>query len=128
VSGKATFEVASQPEGVVAAREAVAEATAGLIDPTTLETARLLVSELVTNGIVHGNTDRPLAVEVEVGESGVRINVTDRGTGFALRPGMNEPDYSGGWGLFLVEELADRWGIIRNGSTCVWFELSEPNS
>jgi anti-sigma regulatory factor (Ser/Thr protein kinase) len=123
VSGKATFKVASEPEAVAAAREAVTEATQGRVDSETVETARLLVSELVTNGIVHGGTDRPLEVDVEVGESGVRVDVKDKGTGFVRRPGTNEPDYSGGFGLFLVEELSDRWGIVRNGNTRVWFEL-----
>jgi serine/threonine-protein kinase RsbW len=125
VSGKATFKVASEPEAVAAAREAVTEATQGRVDSETVETARLLVSELVTNGILHGGTDRPLEVDVEVGESGVRVDVKDRGAGFAQRPGTGEPDYSGGFGLFLVEELSDRWGIVRNGNTCVWFELGD---
>lgn len=124
MTGKATFKVASVPEGVAAAREAVTEAVIGSVDSTTLETARLLVSELVTNGIVHGGTETPLEVEVEMKDSALRVDVTDYGTGFALRSGMNEPDYSGGWGLFLVEELADRWGIVRNANTCVWFELA----
>jgi anti-sigma regulatory factor (Ser/Thr protein kinase) len=128
VTGKATFKVASEPEGVAAAREAVADATHERVDAETLETARLLVSELVTNGIVHGATDSPLEVEVEMSDTRLRVDVTDHGTGFAQRPGTGDPDYSGGWGLFLVEELADRWGIVRNGATCVWFELDEPTS
>jgi anti-sigma regulatory factor (Ser/Thr protein kinase) len=126
VTGKATFKVASEPESVAAARDAVTEATQGQVDGGTLETLRLLVSELVTNGIIHSGADSPLEVEVEMSDSGLRVDVKDSGTGFAQRPGMNEPDYSGGWGLFLVEELADRWGIVRNGNTCVWFELGEP--
>jgi anti-sigma regulatory factor (Ser/Thr protein kinase) len=122
VTGKATFEVANVPEDVAAAREAVSEATAGRIDSATLQTARLLVSELVTNGILHGAGDQPLLVEIETGDFGLRINVTDSGQTFTLRRAAG-PDESGGWGLFLVDELADRWGIVRNGNTCVWFEL-----
>jgi anti-sigma regulatory factor (Ser/Thr protein kinase) len=125
VTGKATFKVASEPEGVAAAREAVTEVTQGQVDAETVETARLLVSELVTNGIVHGATDSPLEVEVETREGGLRVDVRDHGSGFARRPGTDVPDFSGGFGLFLVEELADRWGIVRNGKTCVWFELGE---
>lgn len=126
MSRKATFEVASEPESVAAARDAVTAAALGGIDAKTLETARLLVSELVTNGITHGGTDSPLEVEVVVSDRGLRVDVIDHGTGFARRPGTDEPDYSGGWGLFLVEELSDRWGIVRNGNTCVWFELVKP--
>jgi serine/threonine-protein kinase RsbW len=126
VSGKATtFKVASEPEGVAAAREAVTDAAHGAVDAGAVETARLLVSELVTNSIVHGAGESPLEVKVEVetSDAGLRVDVTDHGTGFARRPGTDNPDYSGGWGLFLVEELSDRWGIIRNGNTRVWFEL-----
>jgi hypothetical protein len=34
-----------------------------------------------------------------------------------------DPDRSSGWGLHLVETLADRWGIERQAGTRVWFEL-----
>jgi anti-sigma regulatory factor (Ser/Thr protein kinase) len=124
VSGKATtFKVASEPESVAAAREAVTDAAHGAVDAGAVETARLLVSELVTNSIVHGTAESPLELEVETSEAGLRVNVIDHGAGFARRPGTDNPDYSGGWGLFLVEELSDAWGIIRNGHTRVWFEL-----
>jgi hypothetical protein len=34
------------------------------------------------------------------------------------------PDAPGGWGLVLVDRIADRWGIIHSpDGTCVWFEL-----
>jgi anti-sigma regulatory factor (Ser/Thr protein kinase) len=124
VTGKATFKVASEPEGVAAARDAVTEAAQGRINAETLETARLLVSELVTNGIVHGGANRPLELDVEIDDSGLRVHVTDFGDGFTPR-GAAEPDETGGWGLFLVESLADRWGLIRNGNTRFWFELAE---
>ena len=28
-----------------------------------------------------------------------------------------------GWGLYLVEQIADRWGVTQDDGTCVWFEL-----
>lgn len=126
MSGKATFRVASEPESVAAAREAVTEAAHAAVEGDTLETVRLLVSELVTNGIVHGASDTAVELEVEMRDAGLRVDVTNTGPGFARRPGTDDPDYSGGWGLFLVEELSDRWGIIRNGNTRVWFEIDEP--
>jgi anti-sigma regulatory factor (Ser/Thr protein kinase) len=51
--------------------------------------------------------------------------VTDWGPGFDARTRTREPgDHTGGWGLFLVERLADNWGVQRDGeSTMVWFEL-----
>ena len=50
--------------------------------------------------------------------------MTDPGTEssqFGARPNA---DHSGGWGLFLVDRIADRWGVRRTPSgTSVWFEI-----
>ncbi len=58
------------------------------------------------------------------------VEVADGGQGFdhalAPRPRLpaSEPEPSG-WGLFLVEHIADRWGAVQtDGETRVWFELS----
>jgi anti-sigma regulatory factor (Ser/Thr protein kinase) len=124
MTGRATFEVASAPEGVAEARKGLTEAATGRVDERTLETARLLTSELVTNGIRHGAAEEPILVAVRIADANVRVEVTDSGEGFAPRPGEGRDDL-GGWGLFLVEELSTRWGIIRNGHTRVWFELGD---
>lgn len=119
----ATFRVASVPSAVAEARGAVTAAAIGRVDAGMLQTARLLVSELVTNGIVHGGVDDSIEVAVRIGDLGLRVEVTDLGMGFAGDGRWEGPDHTGGWGLFLVQRLSDRWGIDRNGSTCVWFEL-----
>jgi hypothetical protein len=49
--------------------------------------------------------------------------VTDIGPGFQARPRRPDDDPGSGWGLFLVEQLSDRWGVELNGATQVWFEL-----
>jgi anti-sigma regulatory factor (Ser/Thr protein kinase) len=95
----------------------------GDIDPPLVETMRLLVTELVTNSVRHARADTVL-LKVLVGRSAVWTEVTDEGPGF-------DPDQTGtprqdrsGWGLFLVERLAHRWGVIHeDGATKVWFEL-----
>jgi anti-sigma regulatory factor (Ser/Thr protein kinase) len=54
----------------------------------------------------------------------LRVEVTDPGPGFD--PEMDEPTpgQAGGWGLFLTERLADRWGVDRaDGLTTVWMEM-----
>lgn len=88
------------------------------LDPDRLETAVLLVSELVTNAIVHGSGEILLSIDVQAREA--RFAVADEGGGtpaVRARPG---PD--GGWGLRLVGQLAKRWGV-RRGRTEVWFEV-----
>jgi hypothetical protein len=43
---------------------------------------------------------------------------------FEHPPAPPSPDAVGGWGLMLVDRIADRWGIANGtGGTCVWFEL-----
>jgi anti-sigma regulatory factor (Ser/Thr protein kinase) len=92
-----------------------------------LEDVSLLVSELVTNGVRHGGADERDLIELNVVRHGevMRVEVTDWGPGFDARPRpRNRADQTGGWGLFLVERLADRWGVQRLGeATMVWFEL-----
>jgi anti-sigma regulatory factor (Ser/Thr protein kinase) len=86
---------------------------------------RLLVSELVTNSVRHarlGPGDR-IRLQVEISDRVLRVEVSDPGEGFVANipePGARGP---GGWGLFLTERLADRWGIDRDGEwTTVWLE------
>ena len=61
---------------------------------------------------------------VEVGDSRVRVEVGDRGRGFvADHVEMPGPESESGRGLAFLDALATRWGVIRNGESCVWFEL-----
>jgi anti-sigma regulatory factor (Ser/Thr protein kinase) len=86
---------------------------------------RLLVSELVTNSVRHSDISASDTVELEVSvvSGTIRVEVRDSGTGFAPRPRTPGQSKAGGWGLFLVERLADRWGVICNHVTRVWFEI-----
>jgi anti-sigma regulatory factor (Ser/Thr protein kinase) len=83
---------------------------------------RLLVSELVTNAVRHaeGEVVR-LVVALKAGM--LRIEVHDPGRGFQVKAPSDDPLRASGWGLVLVEELADRWGVDHNPRTRVWFEM-----
>ncbi len=88
-------------------------------------TLRLLVSELVTNSIRHAAENSPdgsVALDVVIQSNTVRVTVRDGGQGFELtKPKPRGAD--GGFGLFLVEKMAARWGVDADEGTCVWFEL-----
>ena len=89
-------------------------------------TLRLLVSELVTNSIRHGIAeDDDVRLEVSVRKSAVRVTVRDNGAGFDVTE-RKPRGADGGFGLFLVEKMASRWGIEADGPTCVWFEIDLP--
>jgi anti-sigma regulatory factor (Ser/Thr protein kinase) len=85
------------------------------------EDAALMVSELVTNAVVHGVGAIWLRIDIEA--DAVRIEVADEGNA-AVAPSP-EPGAHGGWGLRIVEQLADDWGVL-DGSTKVWFRLRRP--
>ena len=94
----------------------------GVVDPRTAAQARLLLSEVVTNAVRHGDGEAiSVLLDAAPGEE-LRCEVMDEGHGFVPtardKPSMAE----GGWGLHLVERLSRRWGV-REGSTHVWFEL-----
>jgi anti-sigma regulatory factor (Ser/Thr protein kinase) len=97
-----------------------------LLDPRVFEDLRLLVSELVTNSLRHaglGSTD-VIRLRVNLTNGDVRVEVTDEGPGFSVSEEDPSLYQQSGWGLFLVRQIADRWGVRRNRYTCVWFELS----
>jgi len=91
----------------------------------TVETASLLVSELVTNSLRHGNAILNASVVLRIAQHDevIRIEVVDWGQGFEYRRRPEPLDQAGGWGLYLVEQLSSRWGIERGTPNVVWFEL-----
>lgn len=94
------------------------------VDGDSLDRARLLTSELVTNAVRYGGP--PLSVGVSVRRDGVRIEVRD-GTSALPRLGPAEPDRPNGRGMLLVAGLADRWGAeVRGSGKVVWCELAVP--
>ena len=95
------------------ARRSVHAQLEGHIPASTATDAALLVSELVTNSVVHANVGagRALTVEVTTLDDRLRIAVTDPGS--HLRPCVLPPDPEtpGGLGLLLVNELCETWGV-----------------
>jgi signal transduction histidine kinase len=89
-------------------------------------TLLLLVCELVNNAVRHGGAGEDEVIELELGalDGGrVMVQVSDPGTGFEHTPRDQPLDEEGGWGLVLIESMAERWGVKHEGRTRVWFEL-----
>jgi anti-sigma regulatory factor (Ser/Thr protein kinase) len=92
------------------------------LEPDVVENARLLLSEVVTNSVRHGEGPT-VRVVIDASDPGaLRCEVVDEGGGFVPRAREGPSTAVGGWGLHLVETLSEAWGV-REGSTHVWFEL-----
>jgi anti-sigma regulatory factor (Ser/Thr protein kinase) len=88
--------------------------------------AQLAVSELVTNSVRHAGLAPDDLIRVTVDWSGARLKVHVRDGGRGVRPTTVSgsirptPGAESGWGLFLVDRVASRWGTSVDG---YWFEL-----
>jgi CheY-like chemotaxis protein/anti-sigma regulatory factor (Ser/Thr protein kinase) len=90
-----------------------------------LDVVNLLVTELVTNAVVHGGSDADVAVLLE--PDGLRVEVADRGAG-VIAPRAATDDDTSGRGMALVETMARRWGIEdTEDGKLVWFEVDRPD-
>ncbi|MEV0694440.1 ATP-binding protein [Streptomyces sp. NPDC050388] len=93
-----------------------------------LDPARLIIAELAANAVVHGRVPgRSFRLGLTFTARGVlSIEVTDaRGESLPTRRNAPLEPAESGYGLLLVEELADRWGV-RGGPApvkTVWAEL-----
>jgi anti-sigma regulatory factor (Ser/Thr protein kinase) len=84
------------------------------------QVAELLVSELIANSVVHARSTARLSVSV-TGET-ARMEVSDDGPGW---PELRQPDDQGGYGLWMINWLARKWGVSGTGGQgkTVWFTL-----
>lgn len=101
------------------------------LGPTTFDAERsadlaLVVTELMTNAVLHGGGDERDQIEFRLSVEDGKIvgSITDPGSGFATQPGARPPRVDGGLGLFIVGRLARAWGVrrVRSGNQ-VWFEF-----
>lgn len=120
-----TVRLTGGVDAAFAARRAIA-ANNPTLPPSLQNDVSLLVTELVTNAVLHGGADidTPLQVEVRRRDGRIRVEVHDPGEDFEPPAPPVHGDASGGWGLFLVDQVAERWGVCpAPAGTCVWFEL-----
>ncbi len=90
-----------------------------------LDSVNLLVTELVTNAVVHAESDAEVAVVLT--PTTLRVEVADRGGGAALPKDAATFDTSGR-GMALVDAMASAWGTTprADGGKVIWFELARP--
>ena len=93
------------------------------LDDYLLDTTQLLVTEVVTNSVRSAGADA-LELAVSVDPERVRVEVENPGTSFEPRSREESEKANPGWGLFLVDELSDQWGVQGDSDRQrVWFEI-----
>lgn len=124
VTAELKLRIAGGPDAASAARRALGSLERHL-HTRLLDDLRLLVSELVTNSIRHAGVGpgESVQLEVSVATDKVMVVVSDLGPGFEASAEGGQGDWQGGWGLYLVETVADRWGVDNGQATSVWFEI-----
>jgi anti-sigma regulatory factor (Ser/Thr protein kinase) len=116
------LRLAGGPRAPARARQALSSLDKALNDVRCDVT--LLVSELVTNSVRHGDAHPETTIELiaTAAADKVRIEVADNGPGFDVAEAKREREI-GGYGLKLVDRIANRWGVISEPSPRVWFEI-----
>ena len=117
----ASLEFAPDHTAAARARQFVAQTLRAWGLEEAVEDAELLVSELVTNAILHARS--PATVTIDRDGTRLRVAVCDSSPS---PPRLRDygPDAVTGRGLLLVDRIARRWGVEMNGEgKCVWFEV-----
>ncbi|SOD61756.1 Anti-sigma regulatory factor (Ser/Thr protein kinase) [Streptomyces zhaozhouensis] len=123
-----SFALPARDTSVAVARRRVRHQLYGWgLPSTTCDNALLIVSELVTNAILHTQSSQVRCLLWSSGQL-LRIEVADEGPGlFRVRPRAADSEAENGRGLLLLDALALRWGVVapdqRAGCT-VWAELT----
>lgn len=100
------------------ARQRLREFAGPVLDDATLNDSLLVLSELVTNALLHGGISRSVNISFRLSGERMWVGVTQPG------PFEDSNPDEGGMGLKLVERIANRWGVMESDNTSVvWFEM-----
>jgi anti-sigma regulatory factor (Ser/Thr protein kinase) len=114
----------AQPQAAAEARRAV---VALALTESTRATLSLVVSELVTNSVLHAGLTAGETIDLHVDNGGphVRVAVHDGGPGFTPPAPTADPLSVGGLGLVITAALSDKWGVACDEHGCtVWCEIA----
>ena len=98
----------------------------GQLEDDVIERSALVVTEVVTNSVTHAGLTaaQPIGLNIQESPACLRIEVTDEGTRrFDPVVTLPYPGQCSGRGLWMVDQLTDRWGVDFTRSTRVWCEF-----
>ena len=119
-----TLALPPEPRSATRARQLTREQLSALCPDEAIEVAALLVTELVSNAVLHARTDIVLMVDVTPGR--VILRVRDGSDETPVQQGYGV-DAATGRGIALVEKLASAWGVDRSErGKEVWCQIDFP--
>jgi anti-sigma regulatory factor (Ser/Thr protein kinase) len=121
--------IAGGPASAGVVRELLTRRVGDAVSEERLHDVLLLATELVTNAVLHAGVGEDDTLELHVSGQAGRLRVSVADPGGATRPQVQDldPAVPGGMGLFLVEQISDRWGVQRrlgSAGSDVWFEVT----
>jgi anti-sigma regulatory factor (Ser/Thr protein kinase) len=120
---EADFDLDRDPTSVSEARRHARTALARWRAPVDIDLTVLLVSEVVTNAVVHG--DPPVSLHLRWDETTLRVSVRDASVRRMPLLVETSPNADRGRGIALVDAVAGRWGVeVADDAKIVWFEVS----
>jgi PAS domain S-box-containing protein len=119
-AGRVQLTLAPDAEAPRLARQMLERSFGDVLDAEELDRAKLAISELATNAVVHGKGE--VTVFADLDDTRLLVEVVDQGSGFEYVLREQDFDAIGGRGLNLVDAEASRWGM-HEGTTHVWFEI-----
>jgi anti-sigma regulatory factor (Ser/Thr protein kinase) len=112
--------------GAAAAARRALDGFRGELEEDVIERSALVVTEVVTNSVTHARLTaaQPIDLNIQLSPGCLRIDVTDQGTR-NFNPVATPPDagQASGRGLWMIDQLTDRWGVDFIWSTHVWCEF-----
>jgi hypothetical protein len=100
------------------------------LDKTRFEDLRLVIHELIIEAVggLDSTQRERISLQVECDADRVRASIGDGASAYFLPSRVPQPGEVG-WAVYLVQRLADVWGVRRDGDrSAVWVEFSrEPN-
>jgi two-component sensor histidine kinase len=120
---RAIYRIDARRDSPARARRIITHELSTALPRRRLDEVKLMISELVTNAVKYAtkNKNEQIMIDLRLGPE-ICCSVTDAGEAFPATGAIGE---AGGWGLKVVDRLAERWGVTRTrGRTRVWFATS----
>ena len=119
------ISLASRPTSAREARDRLTAFLGSWGNEAARENATLLLSEVVTNAVRHARGGTIL-ITLALSRGQIVAQVHDESASLPVRRSAGE---GGGWGLELIDQLSNRWGVDQHpgGGKTVWFEVDNTN-